>query len=202
MTERYGIIYKVTNEINEKVYIGQTIVPLNERISAHISRSLNKKDNMHFHRAIRKYGKVNFRWEVIARCDSKEELDKAEIAMIKKYNSRKEGYNSTRGGEGGSDPGFKHTRETKKKIAESLRGEENPNYGKHRSEETKRKISEANAKRYIVITPEGEEIFVYGIAKFCRNYMREKLQYRNLIKVAQGKRKQYKGYKCYYYNDN
>jgi len=54
------------------------------------------------------------------------------------------------------------------------------------------------AKKYIITTPEGEEIFVHGIANFCRNYKKEKLYYGDLIGVAKGKLKQCKGYKCRY----
>ena len=52
-----GKIYKYTNLINNKIYIGQTIQPLEERHKKHISQ-LN--DNTYFHRAIKKYGIENF----------------------------------------------------------------------------------------------------------------------------------------------
>ena len=50
------IIYKITNIINGKSYIGQTAYSLNERWLSHLSDMVKKKDNNYFHNAIRKYG--------------------------------------------------------------------------------------------------------------------------------------------------
>ena len=233
MVEVYGIIYKATNRINGKMYVGQTIKLLNIRMSEHICHALLKKDNMYFHKAIRKYGKKNFIWEVVAECNLLKELNKAEIEMVKKYNTFANGYNLTEGGEG--KLGSNHTEETKRKISESNKGKnhhrygkDNPSFGKTRSEETKKKISEAhkgkkhteetkkkmsiakkgkrgdkvpNAKKYIIITPEGEEIFVHGLREFCRNYTEEKLCRSCLGNIANGKQKQHKGYKCKYWEE-
>ena len=55
------------------------------------------------------------------------------------------------------------------------------------------------SKKYIVTTPEGKEIFVHGIANFCKNYKKEELGHRRLIEVANKKRKHHKRYKCKYY---
>ena len=55
------------------------------------------------------------------------------------------------------------------------------------------------AKKYIITTPEGEEILVHGIANFCKNYGKEQLEHRRLIDIANGKQKYHKGYKCKYY---
>jgi len=226
--EIYGIIYKATNKVNGKSYIGQTINPLKERIFKHIDDILNSRYNSYFHRAIRKYGKENFDWKIIAECDSLEELNKIEIEMIEKHNTFEDGYNLTKGGEGKvgckhteaskrkmseSSKGGKngmygkhHSEETKKKLSKSHKGEKNYLYGKHHSEEMKRKISEATignktskAKKYIVTTPEGKEIFVHGIVNFCRNYKEEELSYEHLIDVAKSRRKHHKGYKCKYF---
>jgi len=232
MAKAYGIIYMATNKINGKSYIGQTVKSLNRRISKHIGNALNNRDAYYFHKAIRKYGKENFEWEIIAECNSLEELNKAEIEAIKKYSTFENGYNLNLGG--GSNIGFRHTEETRKKISESLIGENHPGYGKHRSEETKKRIGDANrgekcynygkhrsegtkrkmskakkgkyigsknlrAKKYIVTTPEGEEIFVHGLKNFCRKHKKEKLNPSNLIKIAQGKRNHHKNYKCKYW---
>ncbi len=222
MDEHYGIVYKATNKINGKIYIGQTVKSLDIRISGHITDALSKRDDIYFHKAIRKYGKKNFKWEIIAQCNSREELDRAEIVIIKKYNTFENGYNLNCGGEGNA--GFEHTEETKQRMSKAKKGKNNPNYGKHLTEETRRKISITKkgrvcseetkkkifetminnknmAKKYVIISPEKEKFFVYGLRNFCRNYKREKLNHANLIKVAKGKYNHHKGYKCKYWEE-
>ena len=62
------IIYKVTNIINNKIYIGQTIHSLNIRKSQH-ERSHEYGYKTAFSNAIKKYGKENFIWEIIYETD-------------------------------------------------------------------------------------------------------------------------------------
>lgn len=97
----YGIIYKATNLINNKVYIGQTIRRLEERIYYHYYRAEHELEitHTHFINAIRKYGKENFQWEQIDQADSQEELNNKEIYWIQYYNSIENGYNIQNGGE-------------------------------------------------------------------------------------------------------
>ena len=92
-----GKIYKVTNNINKKIYIGQTIQDENIRWNHHIREALNGS-NTKFHRALRKYGKDGFIWEVIEEVDN-DKLNEREIYWISYYNSYKQGYNSTTGGD-------------------------------------------------------------------------------------------------------
>lgn len=90
-----GIIYKITNKVNGKSYIGQTRYTLEFRWRQHI----HKKDNTYFHNAIRKYGEDNFIKEILEECDVNY-LNSREIFYIAKYNTFKEGYNLTIGGDG------------------------------------------------------------------------------------------------------
>ena len=95
-------IYKVTCLINNKIYIGQTRININERWKQHcISAFLQSHGdyNFAFHRAIRKYGKENFKIELIEEC-SLEQLNEREKYWIKYYDSYNSGYNSTLGGDG------------------------------------------------------------------------------------------------------
>ena len=92
-----GKIYKVTNNINKKIYIGQTIQDENIRWNHHMREALNGSDTK-FHRALRKYGKDGFIWEVIEEVDN-DKLNEREIYWISYYNSYKQGYNSTTGGD-------------------------------------------------------------------------------------------------------
>lgn len=53
-------IYKITNIVNGKVYIGQSIRPINNRFNRHINDTLNHVKDTHFCRAICKYGEKCF----------------------------------------------------------------------------------------------------------------------------------------------
>lgn len=94
-----GYIYKITNIINGKVYIGQTIQTIEARWEQHKRSSTYKKYALYY--AMRKYGLDNFKIEMIEQCDNKELNDK-EIEWIAFYNSYREGYNMTLGGDGGT----------------------------------------------------------------------------------------------------
>jgi len=99
----YGIIYKITNLKNCKVYIGQTIQPLNIRWCAHKSDAKSGK-NKPLYNGIRKYQERNFKVEEIERCTSAEQLDEREKYWIRYYKSNilefgpDFGYNKTSGG--------------------------------------------------------------------------------------------------------
>lgn len=96
-------IYKATNKINGKSYIGQT-TNFAKRKRDHINVRDGRRDpNSIFHRAIDKYGKENFTWEILAIIPGKSLANAYECEMIRKYNSYKPfGYNMTKGGDGGS----------------------------------------------------------------------------------------------------
>lgn len=97
------IVYKATNLVNNKIYIGLTTGMLNDRKSKHKYDAENKNSNSVFHKAIRKYGWDNFKWEVIDRTRSKRKLVEKEIYWISQYDSLIEngnGYNMTLGGDG------------------------------------------------------------------------------------------------------
>ena len=89
-------IYKITNKINNKAYIGQSI-DIEHRWKTHISRHSTCSA---IHKAIEKYGTDNFIFEVLEECKQKELNDK-EIYWIKYYNTFEDGYNLTRGGDCG-----------------------------------------------------------------------------------------------------
>ncbi len=98
-----GFIYKVTNTVNGKTYIGQTTYTIKWRWNTHLTSAYNDRLGDHntlFHRAIRKYGIDAFKVEEVEKCDSSL-LNERETHWIKQYNSYKNGYNLTLGGEGG-----------------------------------------------------------------------------------------------------
>ena len=92
-------IYKITNNINHKVYIGQSI-NIERRWACHKNRAFvpNKEYDKYLYRAFRKYGIENFSFKVLEEC-SKEELDEKEKQYILEYHSCVDtyGYNETCG---------------------------------------------------------------------------------------------------------
>lgn len=92
-----GKIYKITNDLNDKVYVGQTIQSLSKRFNAHCSNSNDKSSNMYIKRAILKYGREHFTITLIEECENSL-LDEREIYWISYFDSYKSGYNLTKGG--------------------------------------------------------------------------------------------------------
>lgn len=88
-------IYKITNIQNNKIYIGQTIRPIQKRFLRHLTDALNQIKDNHLSRAIRKYGKDSFIIEEIDTASSQQELTIKENYWINYYNSVKNGYNET-----------------------------------------------------------------------------------------------------------
>ena len=127
-----AIIYKITNLLNNKIYIGQSVYN-NKNYFGSGKRIKN---------SIKKYGKINFRKEILEECDLNK-LDEKEIYWIDFYKSCEMGYNISTGGKNYDNYGKTHSDETLKKLSEMNKGEKNRFYGKHHSDETKRKISES-----------------------------------------------------------
>lgn len=136
------IIYKITNLINGKIYIGQTVRKLSTRISNHKCYNGSLISN-----AFKKYGDENFSIEIIDRASSKNELDTKEIYWIERYNSiAPNGYNITKGG--GGTIGYKLSDETKQKISKANKGKVSPTKGYKLSDETKQKIRSSRKGKY------------------------------------------------------
>lgn len=113
MNPKFGNIYKITNKVNGKVYIGQTIRPLKVRFRQHTYR----KDCTYLASAINKYGKENFTIELIETIPY-EKLNEREIYWISFYKSqnKKYGYNLLKGGNSGNSGRYKLTPEQIQEI--------------------------------------------------------------------------------------
>jgi len=140
--KRRFIIYKVTNRINGKVYIGQTVKSLDVRKKEHIRKARSVK-SWFLHNAIRKYGKDAFYFEIIRYCVSKEELNEKEMELIKEFKTKAPlGYNMTDGGEG--TMGYYPSQETRAKMGKAHKGNKYSLGCKHseerKAEERKRMI--------------------------------------------------------------
>lgn len=94
----FGIVYKATNKINNKIYIGQTVRELETRKNEHKRHA--SKYNYIFYNAIKKYGFDSFEWETIDIAKSIEELNDKEKYWVNYYNSIdiSYGYNMKEGG--------------------------------------------------------------------------------------------------------
>ena len=151
------IIYKITNTLNGKSYIGFSSRTLEQRWKSHLEESTSiKHRNIKFKRAIRKYGDNAWSKEVLAEIEDEKAAKVLEQHYIQKFDTFKNGYNSTLGGDG--LVGFKHSVETKRFISEHSKaintpemrkhksdlvsGNKHPNFGKQRSTATKEKIRE------------------------------------------------------------
>lgn len=151
------IVYKTTNLVNGKIYIGQD--------SKNNSKYLGSGDLIK--KAIKKYGKENFIKEVLCVCIDQDELDIKEQFFIKELDSSNLdiGYNIALGGRNGGSFGRKLSEEHKKKISESRIGivfsEEHKNkiskahVGKTMTNETKEKMSVS--QKLIIHEPMKEE---------------------------------------------
>lgn len=93
-----AFIYKITNMLNTKVYVGKTERDIETRWKEHL-RHVNTYPDIPLYRAIRKYGKENFYIEKIEECDNRV-VDEREKYWIAFYDSYHKGYNCTLGGEG------------------------------------------------------------------------------------------------------
>ena len=133
-------IYSITNKLNNKRYIGQSI-DIETRIKRHF-RELRRGVHHchHLQRAFDKYGEDNFETEILLICNENDDLNEKEKEYIEKYDSYRNGYNLTMGGKG--DSGLIVTDEFRAKMSKLVRGEKNPNYGNKWAQEMKNHLSE------------------------------------------------------------
>lgn len=93
-----GYIYKITNNINNKIYIGKTELSIQKRFQQHCRDAFKSKNEKRpLYAAMKKYGIEHFQVELIEEVDNTEDR---EIYWIDFYKSYSEGYNATLGGEG------------------------------------------------------------------------------------------------------
>ena len=175
MKKRICGIYKITNNINGKCYIGKSECNVYNRLEEH----KKKTHNEHLKKAFEKYGIDNFSFEVITLC-SRELCGELEKYYIQKYNSNNPifGYNKTSGDErhgtvfsdevievlrekstGRKDSdetknkkregriGKKHSETSKKQMSES-------HTGKKATDKTRKKLSKSHKDFYASLTPE------------------------------------------------
>jgi len=112
------IVYKATNKKNGKSYIGITRHLLEHRISTHYRTATTRIKLSHFQQALKKYPKDNFYWRVLEKGDN-ENIEALERYYIQFFDTLKNGYNSTSGGEIRKE----YSKEARKKMSDAHKGQ-------------------------------------------------------------------------------
>lgn len=211
-----GYIYKITNKINNKCYIGQTMLNLSVRWKQHNRISSNC---IYLKRAFDKHGINNFKFDLICICFDND-LNKYEVEYMDKYNSLvPNGYNLRHGGNNGElhqltkdkiknslkeyykinkskqygKPGIIPSEETKKKISNSLKG-------RKMSNEAIEKLRLKNIKKVIQYNLNGQITNIYNSGLIAAD--KNNTSNAGISMVCNKKRKQLKGFKYEYENSN
>lgn len=148
----YGIVYKITCLINNKIYIGKTTRSIQERFREHLySADSDRSYISYLYNAINKYGSQNFIIEEIEQCTSEAQLNEREIHWISTLHSQDSsiGYNIQNGGEGGNIRS-KEWQPSAKQLAAL-------EYGRHLPASEKQKQQLSKRRKNIVVTNETRE---------------------------------------------
>jgi len=204
------VVYKITNKLNNKVYVGQTSRTMKERIKDH-----KKSNNSLIGKDIRQFGIDNFSIEILEEVSTREEAYRKEIEWIAKCDCLiPKGYNQCKGGK--ATDGYKYSEEVRHQMSVSRKGkyvgENNPFYGKHHSEEQRKKWSEQRRGRKLteewkrkvglasmrkVRNVDTGEVF-NSIKEACEKY---NLKDTHISRVCRGGRKTTGGYRWEYYSE-
>lgn len=169
--KKFNFIYKTTNLINNRVYIGK-----------HSTDNLDDNylgSGKLIKQAINKYGRDNFKREILEFCNNEEGLNKKEVKLIMEQNSTKRsfGYNIANGGEG--TLGLVHSEETKLGFSLNRMGDKNPNFNNKMSDSSKNRISVANTGRK-VSKEMRRKLSISNIGKIRSEESKEKYRKANL----------------------
>lgn len=172
-------IYKLTNKINNKVYIGVTSVDPVARWQA----GKGYKPNIYLTKDIEKYGWINFKKEIIAYANDRYDAAEIEIYLINKYSSSnpENGYNKSSGGE---RIGIRYSDEIRKHMSEA-------HTGLKETIETKRKKSNK------IIAIKDNDLYICDSAKLFGDFVESTKDY---VKNCLRKPCRIKDYKVYYFS--
>lgn len=168
-------VYKITNEVNGKMYIGQTTRSLEKRMSEHINYA-NSGFVSHLYNAMRKHGVDRFRIELVATASNLDELNQLEDYYIHLWDTIDNGYNMTGGGSFGyTNPmhfgkskerhdEVMRSEEVRSKISNTLKKYYKDNHDSPKEVEHRRKLSEQ--KKQLYASPKGEIVKAKQRASF------------------------------------
>lgn len=201
-------IYKITNDINDKVYIGKTYNTIEERWREHCKDSKKERDKKRpLYNAMNKYGIENFHIKLIEETSNPEEREKY---WIEYYGSFKYGYNATTGGDGRPyvdiDLIIKLWNEGKNnKEIQQITGYDGKTIRNHlknngiTEEERKQRGKEWQIKSVAMLDKESEEILkVFSTTGETETFLKKPGSRRHVAEVCKGKRKTAYGYKWKY----
>lgn len=195
MKNVYGRIYIITNQINQKQYIGLTTKSLEERFHSHYYRACNEKSVIQ--KAMKLYGKEKFTIEELDIAYSEEELFEKEVRYIAEYNTYLgRGYNQTAGGGGITNM----SQEIRNKISKTKTGKKVPKLqGLKRSNKDRLHISRQMGSKPVrgVHRDTREVIYLDYVTKGKELGFNPSL----ICAVIKGKRNHHKGY-IFEYVDN
>lgn len=183
-----GSVYKITNLVNQKAYIGITTRDPDQRWWEH-RNAAQKGSNYFIHQAIRKHGEGSFSFQIIAQTKSLEDLKELEIILIEQHGthmSTQKGYNKTRGGDGATSAGKTGAIVASTGERIGLVDCDDPRWSTgeiiHCKVGGKRSFSESlseyaktrtgsknpHAKKFLLVSPDGQEHIIHGN---CREYV-------------------------------
>ena len=176
-----GYVYRITNTVNQKCYIG---ISIHEPETGRIQKHLIGHGNRILANAVKKYGRDAFTYEILEDNVFPELLPDLEIAYIAKFGTvAPKGYNLTLGGDG--IQGLKHTEESREKMSRAHLGKTlsqehresigAANRGKIYSQETREKISNALRNRPPYSQETREKIGAAGQGRTHSKETREKM---------------------------
>ena len=170
----YGVIYKIINKINGKIYVGKTTTSIKQRMASH------KRADTVIGKAIRKHGWENFSVEVLEECDTNEQINEREKFWIVTLNCKTpNGYNRSDGGDGAT--GCSCSDETRAKLSAASKGrKKTPEHCSKiaAAERGKKQTPEAKAK--IAVAHVGKSLTTETKAKLSVKE-RHETSYKNLI---------------------
>lgn len=133
ITKPDGYVYRITNNINGKTYIGSH--------AGHNPKYMGS--GVALNRAYVKYGSENFTKEIVLHCEQFQEVEEQMLVVLNAANDPQM-YNLINSGTGGT-LGLKHSTATRSKMSSKASGTSNPNYGKSASIETRRLMSKSRS---------------------------------------------------------
>ena len=193
-----GIIYKLTNIVNNKIYIGQTTEDREEKRKYEHKKMIDGCRYLNF--AIQKYGWNNFQYSVLLKEEcTAEELDAYEIDFIAKYNSTNPelGYNICLGGNGTRGHKLKGTAGYEKVSKTMFKSGQTPwNYGIPITEEQRQKnVAKAHKKKVEQYTLDGKLINTFNSVTDAALFLGDKQKKTNISHCCHNGTNQAYGYK-------